>query len=151
MPWLLTSPGHQRPWCWLCWIGKFLSYFREDFNCVMSMWRNDIKYEYMIYIPVQNVSRKGLTSWLNSLRSYDVTWRNASWSLLVQWIVACPMPIHHLNQWWFIAPFSETLVKFESNLKHFLWENASESAVCQYGGHYDLAWICYSIFITVTS
>ena len=33
MPWLLTSPGqHQKPWYWLCRIGRFLSYLRKDFN-----------------------------------------------------------------------------------------------------------------------
>ena len=32
MPWLLASPGHQQPWCWLCRIGRFLSYLRKDFN-----------------------------------------------------------------------------------------------------------------------
>ena len=32
MPWLLTSPGHQQPWYWLCGIGRFLSYLRKDFN-----------------------------------------------------------------------------------------------------------------------
>ena len=32
MPWLLTSPGHQQPWYWLCRIGIFLSYLRKDFN-----------------------------------------------------------------------------------------------------------------------
>ena len=32
MPWLLTSPGHQQPWYWLCKIGRFLSYLRKDFN-----------------------------------------------------------------------------------------------------------------------
>ena len=32
MPWLLTSPGRQQPWYWLCRIGRFLSYLREDFN-----------------------------------------------------------------------------------------------------------------------
>ena len=30
--WLLTSPGHQHPWYWLCIIGKFLSYLRKNFN-----------------------------------------------------------------------------------------------------------------------
>ena len=25
MPWLITSPGHQLPWYWLCRIGRFLS------------------------------------------------------------------------------------------------------------------------------
>ena len=32
MPWLLTSPGHQQPWYWLCRIRRFLSYLRKDFN-----------------------------------------------------------------------------------------------------------------------
>ena len=32
MPWLLTSPGHQKPWYWLCRIGRFLSYLRKDLN-----------------------------------------------------------------------------------------------------------------------
>ena len=32
MPWLLTSPGHQQPWYWLCRIGRFLSYLRKDFS-----------------------------------------------------------------------------------------------------------------------
>ena len=32
MPWLLTSPGHQQPWYWLCRIGRFLSYLRKNFN-----------------------------------------------------------------------------------------------------------------------
>ena len=30
--WLLTSPGHQQPWYWLCRIGRFLSYLRNDLN-----------------------------------------------------------------------------------------------------------------------
>ena len=37
MPWLLTSPGHQQPWFWLCRIGKFLSYLRKDFNYLRSI------------------------------------------------------------------------------------------------------------------
>ena len=32
MPWLLPSPGHQKPWYWLCRIGGFLSYLRKDFK-----------------------------------------------------------------------------------------------------------------------
>ena len=32
MPWLLTSPGHQQPWYWLCRTGRFLSYLRKEFN-----------------------------------------------------------------------------------------------------------------------
>ena len=32
MPLLLSSPGHQQPWHWLCRIGRSLSYLRMDFN-----------------------------------------------------------------------------------------------------------------------
>ena len=32
MPWLLASPWHQQPWYWLCIIGRFMSYLRNDFN-----------------------------------------------------------------------------------------------------------------------
>ena len=32
MPWLLTSPGHQQPWYWLCRRGRFLSYLGKNFN-----------------------------------------------------------------------------------------------------------------------
>ena len=32
MPWLLTSPGHQQPWYWLCRICRFWSYLRKDFK-----------------------------------------------------------------------------------------------------------------------
>ena len=43
-PWLLTSPGHQQPWYWLCRIGWFLSYLRKDFNylcCInVEKWHN---------------------------------------------------------------------------------------------------------------
>ena len=32
MPWLLTSPGHQQPWYWLCRIRRSCSYLRKDFK-----------------------------------------------------------------------------------------------------------------------
>ena len=32
MPWLLTSPGHQQPWYWLCRICG--SWKRKDFKCL---------------------------------------------------------------------------------------------------------------------
>ena len=32
MPWLLTSPGHQQPWYWLCSICRSWSYLRMDFK-----------------------------------------------------------------------------------------------------------------------
>ena len=37
MPWLLTSPGHQQPWYWLCRIGMPWSYLRKDFNYLCHM------------------------------------------------------------------------------------------------------------------
>ena len=40
MPWLLTPPGHQQPWYWLCRICKSWSYSRKDFKylCHMEWW-----------------------------------------------------------------------------------------------------------------
>ena len=32
IPWLLTSPGHQQPWYWLCRICRSFSYLRNDFK-----------------------------------------------------------------------------------------------------------------------
>ena len=32
MPWLLTSPGHQQPWYWLCRICRSWSYLRKHFK-----------------------------------------------------------------------------------------------------------------------
>ena len=32
MPWLLTSPGHQQSWYWLCRICRSWSYLRKDFK-----------------------------------------------------------------------------------------------------------------------
>ena len=62
MPWLLTSPGHQQPWYWLCKIGRFLSYLgRISTTCVISMWRNDTKCKYMFMFTLKNLARKGLT------------------------------------------------------------------------------------------
>ena len=44
MPWLLTSPGYQQPWYWLCRIGRFLSYLRKDFKYLRGInvekWHN---------------------------------------------------------------------------------------------------------------
>ena len=57
MPWLLTSPGHQQPWYWLCRMGRFLSYFRKDFNYLrrinVEKWH---KCKYML--PLKNLARK---------------------------------------------------------------------------------------------
>ena len=60
MPWLLTSPGHQQPWYWLCRIGRFLSYLRKDFNYLcrinVEKWHNI----YMLIFPLKNLARKEL-------------------------------------------------------------------------------------------
>ena len=37
MRWLLTSPGHQQPWYWLCRISGFWSYLRKDFKYLRSI------------------------------------------------------------------------------------------------------------------
>ena len=39
MPWLLTSPGQQQPWYWLCRICRSWSYLRKDFKymCHINM------------------------------------------------------------------------------------------------------------------
>ena len=39
MLWLLTSPGHQQPWYWLCRICRSWSYLRKDFKylCYISV------------------------------------------------------------------------------------------------------------------
>ena len=49
MSWLLASPGHQQPWYWLYveWVGPCLIWQRISTTCVISMWRNDKKCEYM--------------------------------------------------------------------------------------------------------
>ena len=58
MPWLLTSPGHQQPWHWLCRISRSgLTWGRILTTCVISMWRNDIKCKYMFMFPLQKLAR----------------------------------------------------------------------------------------------
>ena len=60
MPWLLVSPGHQQPWYWLCRIvGPCLSWGWISITCAISMWRNGIKYKYVLF-PLKNLARKGL-------------------------------------------------------------------------------------------
>ena len=67
MLWFLASPGHQEPWYWLWKIGKSWSYTRKNFNIYgMSVWRNDIKYKYMLMFPLQNLARKELLYWIIS-------------------------------------------------------------------------------------
>ena len=64
MLWLLTSPGHQQPWYWLCRIGRFLSYLRKDFNYLRRInVEKDTKGKYMFMFPLKNLARKGLNLW----------------------------------------------------------------------------------------
>ena len=61
MPWLLTSPGHQQPWYWLCRIDRSSSYSRRiSATCVLLVWRNDIKCKYVFMFSLKNLARKGL-------------------------------------------------------------------------------------------
>ena len=57
MPWLLTSPGHQQPWYWLCRIDRFLSYLRKDFNYLrrinVEKWH---KMSIYVYVPSEQFS-----------------------------------------------------------------------------------------------
>ena len=57
IPWLLTSPGHQQPWYWLCRIGMFLSYLRKDFNYLhrINVEKWDKKWIY-VYVPSEKFS-----------------------------------------------------------------------------------------------
>ena len=57
MPWLLTSPGHQQPWYWLCRICRsFSSYSRKDFKylCQINVeeWH---KKQIYVYIPSEKI------------------------------------------------------------------------------------------------
>ena len=58
MPWLLTSPGHQQPWYWLCRVCSCLIWGRISTTWVVSMWRNDTKCKYMFTFPLKNLARK---------------------------------------------------------------------------------------------
>ena len=58
MPWLLTSPGHQQPWYWLCRVCSCLIWGRISTTWVVSMWRNDTKCKYMFMFPLKNLARK---------------------------------------------------------------------------------------------
>ena len=59
MPWLLTSPGHQQPWYWLCSICMSWSYMRGDLSTyVVSMWSNDIKCKYMFMFPLKKIGKR---------------------------------------------------------------------------------------------
>ena len=57
MPWLLTSPGYQQPWYWLCRIGRCLSYLRKDFNYLrhinVEKWH---KMQIYVHVPSEKFS-----------------------------------------------------------------------------------------------
>ena len=61
MPWLLTSPGHQQPWYWLCRICKSWSYLRKDFKYLchinVEKWH---KMQIYVYVPSENLACRGL-------------------------------------------------------------------------------------------
>ena len=62
MPWLLTSPGHQHPWYWLCRKGRScLTWGRIPSTCVISTWSKDIKCKCMFLFPLNNLTCKGLS------------------------------------------------------------------------------------------
>ena len=61
MPWLLTSPGHQQPWYWLCRICKSWFYLRKNFKYLCHIYvGNDIKCKYKFMCPLKNLTREGL-------------------------------------------------------------------------------------------
>ena len=93
MSWLLTSPGHQQPWYWLCRIS--LVWGRISTTCVLSMWKNDTKCKYMFMSPHKNLARKGLNSW----RPNDVIWCQRTWPTLVLATFSVSNS-HHLTQSW---------------------------------------------------
>ena len=87
MPWLLTSPGHQQPWYWLCRIGmSWLIWGRISNNCVVSIWRNDTKWKYMFMFPLKKLARKGLIHhWLtlaSEMKPLSNVWVISPYSLL---------------------------------------------------------------------
>ena len=57
MPWLLTSPGHQQPWYWLCKIGRSSSYSRRNFSYLcrigMEEWH---KMQIFVYVASEKFS-----------------------------------------------------------------------------------------------
>ena len=61
MPCLCALSGHQRPWYWLCRIGKLFSYLRKDYNCLchVSM-GNDLTCKYSYLFHLINLAHKGL-------------------------------------------------------------------------------------------
>ena len=82
IPWLLTSPGHQQPWYWLCRICRSWSCLRLFSTVVISIRSNDMKCKYMFIFPLKNLVRKELrpanvvvTCWLRLIDE----WRATGW------------------------------------------------------------------------
>ena len=57
MPWLLTLPGHQRPWYWLYRICSSSSYFRKccRYPCQINV-EGWLKMELYVYVPWEKFS-----------------------------------------------------------------------------------------------
>ena len=60
MPWLLLLPGPQQPWCWLCRIGRSLSYLKRDFNYLCHVNVEEWHKMYIsVFSPLKNFACKG--------------------------------------------------------------------------------------------
>ena len=74
MPWLLSSPGHQQPWYWLCRIcTSCLTWKKISNTSVISMRGNDIKFIYMLLFPLNNLARKWLTCHSHVYRNIEAS------------------------------------------------------------------------------
>ena len=67
MPWLLTSPGHQQPWYWLCKMGRSFSSKRKNFNYLLHLivekWSKKQTYgfiiiDWFISSSIENLSKE---------------------------------------------------------------------------------------------
>ena len=63
MTWLLTSPGHQQPWYWLCRICRSWFYLRKDFKYLCHINVEQWHKMYMFIFPLNNLARKELIRW----------------------------------------------------------------------------------------
>ena len=57
MPWLLTSPGHQQPWYWLCSMCRSWSYLRKDvkYLCHINV-QQWYQMHIYVYVPSAKIS-----------------------------------------------------------------------------------------------
>ena len=54
MPWLLASLGYQRPWYFVGLMGLCLPWGRISTTCLISVWLNVSKCQYMLVFPQYN-------------------------------------------------------------------------------------------------